>query len=250
MLIKNGNVKGWFVMLKKFCVLSLIIGLSACSTVPKSIQVGKEKNLVNYSEVKPETDTKEGEWVRWGGIIAEVKNNVDSTTIEMVQLPLRNYGRPIETSESGGRFRVNVEGFLDPIVFSEGRSVTFAGQLEGVEEGSIGEYVYKFPVVNSEGYELWEEVRPVDVARYNAFPYGFYPYGFVGGRHFIGHGFGRRGFGRFGNRGFGHRGFGFRGGRGAIRTPRSTGVRRSSSATVRGGATSRSRSISRTSVER
>jgi outer membrane lipoprotein len=225
-------------MLKRFYVLSLILGLSACSVVPKSIQVEKGKNLVNYSDVKPDQNTQEGEWVRWGGVIAEVTNNADSTTIEMVQLPLRQYGRPIETRQSGGRFRVNVDGFLDPIVFSEGRSITFAGQLNGIEEGSIGEYVYKFPLVNSEGYELWEEVRPVDVAGFNT----FYPYGFLGGRGFIGHGFGRRGFGRgFRHRGFGHRGFGFRGGRGrgAIRG-RSVGVRRASGGVSRtsGGAAS------------
>lgn len=225
-------------MLKRFCVLSLILGLSACSLVPKSIQVDKDKSLVNYSDVKPEQDAKKGEWVRWGGVIAEVTNNSDSTTVEMVQLPLRNYGRPIETRQSAGRFRVNVDGFLDPLVFSEGRSITFAGQLDGVEEGAIGEYVYKFPVVNSEGYELWEDVRPVDVAGFNAFPFGFYPYGFVGGRHFIGHGFGGRGFGRgFGHRGFGHRGFGFRGGRGAINN-RGSGIRSRGGSRSIGGSSS------------
>jgi outer membrane lipoprotein len=231
-------------MLKRFCVLSLILGLSACSLVPKSIQVDKDKNLVNYSEVKPDEDAKKGEWVRWGGVIAEVTNNADSTTIEMVQLPLRNYGRPIETRQSGGRFRVNVDGFIDPLVFSEGRSVTFAGQIDGVEEGAIGEYIYKFPVVNSEGYELWEEARPVDIAGFNAYPYGIYPYGFVGSRNFIGHGFGRRGFGRgFRHRGFGHRGHGFRGGRGSVRT-RSTATRSTSTA---GRAVGGSSSISRIS---
>ncbi|TDF39622.1 Slp family lipoprotein [Alteromonadaceae bacterium M269] len=222
-------------MLKKICSLTLVLGLSACSIVPESIQVDKENTLIPYTDVASDANSKKGEWVRWGGVIAEVSNKEDSTVVEMVQLPLRNYGRPIETRQSSGRFRVHVDGFLDPLVFREGRIITFSGTVDGVEEGAIGEYVYKFPKINSEGYELWEEARPVDVAAYNIYPYGIYPYGFVGGRHFIGHGFGHRGFRRgFYGRGFGNRSHGFRGGRGTVRSVNRNANRNA----ARGGASS------------
>lgn len=94
--------------------------------------------------------------------------------IEIVHYDLRSYGRPLLSNQSVGRFRVYVDGFLDPMVFEQGRLVTFAGELNGVEEGTVGEHNYVFPSIKSSGYHLWKDIERVEISNIHIFPYHSY----------------------------------------------------------------------------
>src|SRR3569623_722142 len=94
--------------------------------------------------------------VRWGGSIVKVENRPAETVLEIVARPLQDYGRPAEVGESSGRFLARYSGFLDPMIYTKGRSVTVVGKIAGEEQRPIDKYTYGFPVVAIENYYLWE----------------------------------------------------------------------------------------------
>ena len=98
--------------------------------------------------------------------------------VEVVHFPLRSYGRPSTKGQSIGRFRVYVNGFLDPVVYEQGKAVTFVGEARGVENGSVGELEYVFPVMDATGYYLWKDIQQVDVSMIYMGPHWGYGYGY------------------------------------------------------------------------
>ncbi|MDF2179835.1 Slp family lipoprotein [Aliiglaciecola sp. CAU 1673] len=149
--------------------------LGGCSTMPDSLQVADENRLVSYPQVAANAEAVKGEPARWGGVIANVQNQQDATLVEMLHYPIRSSGRPLISDQSIGRFRVYVDGFLDPMVFKPGRSVTVSGQVIGIEEGLVGEHTYQFPTLHASGYHLWQEVAEVDVTTISV-GFGHWPY--------------------------------------------------------------------------
>jgi outer membrane lipoprotein len=160
-------------MLGKISVLLAVLYMAGCTTVPDSLQVAEEVQLVDYPEVVSSPQQSIDKLARWGGVIAEIENQSDVTMLELVFYPLRSYGKPLVSDESIGRFRVYVDGFLDPMVFAKGRLATFTGQVLGVEDGLVGEQKYVFPTLHSQGYHLWKDVQKVDVSAVYVWPYWY-----------------------------------------------------------------------------
>ena len=163
--------------MKQLFVAGCLLLLAGCSTLPDELQVAGDTNLFSYQQVSANPQQTAGRMVRWGGVIAEVSNKQDATLVEMVHYPLRSYGRPSVSDDSVGRFRVYIDGFLDPMVFKPGRSLTIKGQVLGSEKDMVGEHEYVFPAIKAEGYHLWREVQEVDVT---TFGFGYYPYPYHG----------------------------------------------------------------------
>lgn len=155
----------------KWAVLFIVFFLAGCSTLPDSLQMANESNLVTYPEVASSPEANADKLARWGGVIAHIENQADSTLVEMVHFPLRSYGRPSTSNESIGRFRVYVDGFLDPMVFKAGRSITFNGQVIGIEDGQVGEQQYRFPAIQASAYHLWQDIETVDIRGIDVWPY-------------------------------------------------------------------------------
>ena len=163
-----------------FPVIFLMLG--GCVSVPESVQLPESTPLLSYKEVSPEAPGQKDKMARWGGVIANIENQKDKTLLDLVYYPLRGYGRPIVQKESMGRFRVYVEGFLDPMVYQVGRSMTFAGEYTGIEEGLVGEHVYKYPTLQASGYHLWEDIDRIEIETISVWPvhrWG-YPFGYRG----------------------------------------------------------------------
>lgn len=159
-----------------------VLLLSGCAVVPDAIQVADEAQLINYQQAAAAPVASQDKTARWGGVIAEIENLPDATLLEMVHYPLRAYGKPLVSDESIGRFRVYVDGFLDPMVYEKGRSITFTGKVLGTEEGLVGEHNYVFPTLKADGYHLWRNVQQIDVTTLHVWPYyrhhGYgWPYG-------------------------------------------------------------------------
>ncbi|WP_102798445.1 Slp family lipoprotein [Bowmanella denitrificans] len=165
--------------MKKLMLVTFVLAIAGCSTLPKDLQVAEGAKLLNYQEVAAQPQQSSGGQVLWGGVIADVKNKADATVLEMVHYPIRSYGRPTTDDESVGRFRVYVDGFLDPMVYKPGRSLTVSGAVTGSEEGQVGEYKYQFPTLKANGYHLWKDVQEVEVSTMG-YGYGPYPYNWWG----------------------------------------------------------------------
>ncbi|MFA3789864.1 Slp family lipoprotein [Aliiglaciecola sp. SL4] len=161
-------------MLAKITVFLSVVLMAGCSIIPESIQVEEGATLLEYQQVTNNPESNIGKLVRWGGVIAEVSNLPDATMVEVVDFPLRSYGRPSISNQSMGRFRVYIDGFIDPVVFEKGRSITFTGTVMGSEEGMVGEHKFMFPTIQSSGYHLWKELEQVNVNSISMWPYGNY----------------------------------------------------------------------------
>jgi outer membrane lipoprotein len=157
--------------MKVLLLLVSVILLCACSSIPKKLQLPETTNLAEFSAQQ----SNEGNSARWGGVIAEVKNNADNTMIEVVSFKLTSSTRPKLDTETKGRFRLYYDGLLDPVVYQKGRSVTVIGKVQSSEEGKIGEHPYRFPVLKASHVHLWKKIQTVDVNIRPA-PFMYSPY--------------------------------------------------------------------------
>ena len=148
-------------MIRVSVVLILCALMAACAT-PRPALVGPALN-----QVLAHPDAHSGQRVRWGGRIAHVDNQPHDTLIEIVQQPLLGNGRPETTSSSAGRFLARFNRFMDPAIFAPGNRLTVTGTLNGVRSGRIGQYPYKFPLVDVIEYRLWPKQEPPRIIYYH-----------------------------------------------------------------------------------
>lgn len=146
--------------MKYLAVVLVALGLQACSQVPDELAVAEGTNLVEFSTALTDDGASVGQSARWGGTIADVRNTDTGTEIEVVNFPLRGYGRPVAGDTSDGRFRAKLTGFVDPVVYAKGKSVTFTGTIGVAEQGKIDEFSYLFPVLEVTGKYLWKDIEP------------------------------------------------------------------------------------------
>ncbi len=111
-----------------------------------------------------------GRQVRWGGVIAHVENRKQDTWIELVDRPLVDGGRPSDSDSSGGRFIARIPGFLDPVIYAKQREMTVTGVLADPITRAVGDYPYRYPVVDVATYYLWPKPLPP------AYPYYYDPF--------------------------------------------------------------------------
>lgn len=142
----------------KLIVPMLVLFLAGCVSVPKEVRLPEGTTSVTYTDAVKHTAQVQGQPVLWGGMLADIKHTKDKTILEIAAYPLHQSGRPdIKNTKTLGRFRVVVDQFLDPVEYAQRRLVTIRGTLNGVQEGKIDDYVYRFPVVNGTGVHLWDK---------------------------------------------------------------------------------------------
>jgi outer membrane lipoprotein len=141
--------------------------LGACtSAVPPLIREAPADNP-SVEAVREQGQEYLGHEVRWGGKLIETENREDTTRLTVLSRPLDKDGEPKLTDESGGRFIAIVPVFLDPQVYATDRLVTITGTLKRPETRKVGEYPYRYPVVEAKAWHLWPKAAET--------PYG-YPY--------------------------------------------------------------------------
>ena len=122
--------------------------------------------LVSYSKAVTSGANAQGQKARWGGLIVGVENKPNKTLIELAHFPLNHYGKPTTNGETSGRFKVQIDGFVDPIVFEEGRAATFLGTIIAPTAGMVGEQPYIYPTITADDYHMWRKQEVYDVNTY------------------------------------------------------------------------------------
>lgn len=138
--------------------------LAACATSPVDT-AGQTVSATGPAHVLDDPRTV-GDTVIWGGRIIAVENHADHSEIQVASLPLDHADRPRINRETGVRFIISHPGYLEALTYTPGRYVTVLGQVEGVVDRDVGEYVYKHPVLSAEDLHLW----PADTSRWQARP--------------------------------------------------------------------------------
>lgn len=168
--------------MKNFISGLSILLLAACASVPKDLSVADNEILIGFAEEVNSPGANQGLSARWGGVIAKVENKAKDTVIEVVNFTLNSSARPKQSDKTLGRFRIRYQGFLDPMIYQQGKSITGVGTIGKAEAGKIGEHKYTFPVLNANKVHLWKKIKPVesrlvvDPFWYSPASYWGYPY--------------------------------------------------------------------------
>ncbi|WP_456296967.1 Slp family lipoprotein [Vibrio sp. AK197] len=154
-------------------MMSSLLMISACASLPQELETQNPAVVTDFQTWQANPNDQQE--VRLGGVIANISNLSDKTRLEIVNMPIGNAGKPMLSHEPKGRFVAYVQGFLDPVTYSEGRLITVLGDSAGTEEGSVDKYQHQFPVVNARAYHLWRVEERVIINDIDP----FYPcYGF------------------------------------------------------------------------
>ena len=166
-------------LIKHIALLAFtVLWLSGCSSnIPDLIKQAPASNI-QVKQVQTTPDDLFNSQVRWGGSILGVENQEEATLIEVLSRPLSSKGKPSTSGSSLGRFKIVLPGFIEPKEFPTDRLITVSGRVVEVLEGMVGNYTYHYPLVESDAYHLWAEVkdRYYYPSYYDPFYYPWYPY--------------------------------------------------------------------------
>ena len=158
---------------------ALLLALAGCATtsLPPEIRDPPTPD-VSVAQVQAAPAQYAGQAVRWGGTILSVHNLPQVTEIEILARPLADGGAPRTDGGGQGRFVAQIPGFLDPAEYPTDRRITVAGGVAGVETRKVGDYPYRYPVVQVRSHRLWAD--PVPDPYWHRYPYydpWLYPWG-------------------------------------------------------------------------
>ena len=153
--------------------LWLVVAVYGCASQPNSSISQVEVDEVTLAQAQPDPERHAGALVRWGGEITAVENKPDSTLVLLVARALEDDEKPIEDGASDGRFIARFPGFIDPLVYEAGRPLTVVGTISGSTTRSIGEYDYRFTIVDVRDSHLWAKPDKTRVY-YPPPPYWYY----------------------------------------------------------------------------
>lgn len=139
--------------------LALVLGATAllCSCASQLPAPLREAPLVQFPPTAVQQDPGRtlGQRVRWGGSIIAVINKERDTLVEVLAKPLDREGRPRGDASAEGRFIARLAGFVDPETLPAQRALTVAGRVVDLQTRSVGEYPYRYPVVEVDARHLW-----------------------------------------------------------------------------------------------
>ena len=147
--------------------------LSACSShIPETVKKPPDNNPA-FLLVQTDIEKYRSEKVRWGGRIVDIKNQKNGSELSIVTFPLTDQGKPIINTNSSGRFIAISGQFLEPTVYTKDQQITVVGSVLGTETRNIGEFPYKYILIQMEHHYLW----PVEnISHYDDYPPDFWWY--------------------------------------------------------------------------
>ncbi len=168
-------------MIKTLPLILMLILLGGCSTTPEALRDAPAQSP-SLGRVQSAPDRYIGERLRWGGTIVAVTNLPQHSLIEIVARPLDDDGEPRESDRSEGRFIARMKGFVEPTIYTSGRSITVVGRLAGMQQQKLDKMEYRYPLIDVASHHLWPEPEPVEY--YDPYWYDplfydpWYPYGY------------------------------------------------------------------------
>jgi len=156
--------------MSKVYLIILLAGLSMYSCTPVLSRNLLSNGIVTegISDIKQDPDSYKGRLFIFGGIIVKTETTKDGSVIEAIFVPVNSLGYLKSIKTSGGRFLAiyKSQEILDPLIFSEKREISLAGEFIGIRKGNIGEMDYAYPLFEIKDIYLWEEMKEKDYYYY------------------------------------------------------------------------------------
>lgn len=156
---------------------ALLISTGCAHRGPDVIRLA-EVQPVTVAQAKATPGQFKGTRVRWGGTLVRVENRERETLIEILSRPLDRDGYPDVEGTAGARFLARLDGFIDPAEYAAKRLITVVGRINGTTEGLIGEYAYRYMLMDVDAVHLWPVPPPRPCCpvypRYDPWYYSWY----------------------------------------------------------------------------
>lgn len=136
-------------------ILAVMLLPAGCASVISKGLRSQVEMEADFGKVFQDPDAYQGRVVLWAGVIIASQNRKEGTLIEILETPTDLEGRPKNIEQSTGRFLALYNGYLDPVIYSQGREVTVAGQVKGESVLPIGEIEYSYPLILVKEIHLW-----------------------------------------------------------------------------------------------
>ncbi|MHB1566581.1 MAG: Slp family lipoprotein [Acidiferrobacter sp.] len=134
------------------CAAALALG--GCAVTPRPRAVNINVHLTSPMVVAHPRATR-GARVRWGGVIVHDRVGPQHSVLTVLAYPLSRRGRPHLRRMPWGRFKAIAPGYLDPMLYGRGQSVSIVGVVHGVTPGVIGKAHYIYPEIQLLSAHLW-----------------------------------------------------------------------------------------------
>jgi outer membrane lipoprotein len=157
--------------------VALLIFAGCAHRGPEAIRLA-EVQPVTVAQAKTTPEQFENVRVRWGGTLVNVENRERETLIEILSRSLDPNGYPDAAGSAGPRFLVRIAGFVDPAEYAADRLITVVGRINGTTTGHIGEYEYRYTLIDADVVHLWPITPPQPCcplySRYDPWYYPWY----------------------------------------------------------------------------
>jgi len=140
--------------MKKLALFLTFLSLVACAHVVSEEMRQKAGVAPPTERLFSHTDEYIGRTVILGGYIVNTTTLKDNSYIEVVQAPLDSRGRPGSADDTKGRFIVKSDKYLDPAIYTQGRMLTIAGEVQGTQTGTVGDAPYTYLVIQGREFHL------------------------------------------------------------------------------------------------
>jgi len=138
-----------------FLFFSVVLLMAACARPFSEEILSKVDRSVSFLDLQKNPEKYKGAWVMLAGVVVDVKNTKEGTFFEVLQKPMADNGRPLDTDDTGGRFIARSDGFLDPAVYHRGRAITVVAEVVGRKELPLGGTTYLYPFLLIKDLYLW-----------------------------------------------------------------------------------------------
>ena len=136
-------------------ILVMILYISGCAHVISRESRKFAATNIPFQWIAQNPERYKGILVIWGGEIIETLNVKEGTQLIVLQKPLGYSEMPKMENNSGGRFLVLYEGFLDPAIYGKGEIITVAGIVEGEKILPLHEIEYSYPYLMAQEIYFW-----------------------------------------------------------------------------------------------
>ena len=146
-------------MFIRIFVVLLALALSGCAQRPSFDSTQVVPSLTPQQAIAEKT-SQLGKQVIWGGMIIHANNLADGARLEILAYPLDTNHAPRLNQPPLGRFLLHHPGYLEPIDYAAGRRLSVHGEFIRVEEGTVDQSPYRYPVLKSHQVHLWPRGEP------------------------------------------------------------------------------------------
>ena len=144
-----------------WCLVLVLVSAVGCASSPVEIPEMLQNQIdptLTFSQVIQHPGTYQGKMLMLGGEVLSARRLAEGTRLEVLQLPLDEYQRPVATrTDSQGRFMAMEKAFLDPAMFSGNTQVTLVGEVTGTVSAKLDEMDYQFPAVVIRYLYVWKD---------------------------------------------------------------------------------------------